>query len=60
MYFSVNPAMIRSQSGQRLLREIPGDRILTETDGPFVKVGSGPARPSDVAVEIGRESGPGS
>lgn len=49
MYFSVNPAMARSQSGQRLVAEMPRDRVLTETDGPFVKAGSRPARPPDVA-----------
>jgi TatD DNase family protein len=49
MYFSVNPAMARSQSGQRLVAEMPRDRVLTETDGPFVKTGSRPAKPSDVA-----------
>ena len=49
MYFSVNPAMIRSRSAQRLAAEMPRDRVLTETDGPFVTVGSRPAIPGDVA-----------
>lgn len=51
-YFSVNPAMIKSKSGQRAVNEIPSERILTETDGPFVKVGHRSARPWDVKVVI--------
>lgn len=35
--FSVNPAMTRSSAGQRIIAAIPDDRLLTETDGPFVK-----------------------
>lgn len=36
-YFSVNERMLASRNGQRVLREIPKDRLLTETDGPFVE-----------------------
>jgi len=35
-YFSINSAMLRSKSGQRTIYEIPHDRILTESDGPFI------------------------
>jgi TatD DNase family protein len=49
IYFSVNPAMIRSKNGQARIAEMPKDRVLTETDGPFVKVGKEPARPPQVA-----------
>ena len=51
-YFSVNPAMIRSEKGQRILTRIPRDRVLTETDGPYVRVVSRPAEPRDVAEVI--------
>ena len=51
-YFSVNPAMIRSDKGQRILGRIPRDRVMTETDGPYVKLGSRPAEPRDVAEVI--------
>src|SRR5207247_6184998 len=37
-YFSVNPAMVVSNNGRRILSVVPRDRVLTETDGPFVKV----------------------
>lgn len=45
-FFSVNPAMVRSEQGIRLTSEIPRDRILTETDGPFVNVDGSPATPA--------------
>lgn len=53
-YFSVNVAMLRSERSQPLLRLIPADRVLTETDGPFIRDGNAPSRPSDVihAVEL--------
>lgn len=48
LLFSVNPAMLSSDKGRSLVAKVPFDRLLTETDGPFVKVGKGPARPRDV------------
>jgi TatD DNase family protein len=51
-YFSVNAAMLASDKGRVLVSEIPQERILTETDGPFTSIGGRPARPSDVAVVI--------
>ena len=42
-YFSVNYAMLTSRRGRELIQRVPNDRILTESDGPFVKVGSDPA-----------------
>jgi TatD DNase family protein len=47
-YFSINPAMISSRSGKKLIRAMHPERILTETDGPCVQVDGRPARPSDV------------
>lgn len=51
-YFSVNPAMIRSEKGRQTIAAIPKDRILTETDGPFVQVGSAIAEPVNVELVI--------
>jgi TatD DNase family protein len=48
MHFSVNPAMLRSRTGAQLLAAVPPDRVLVETDGPYVKLGSRLARPDDV------------
>ncbi|WP_344703210.1 Qat anti-phage system TatD family nuclease QatD [Halomonas cibimaris] len=47
-YFSVNERMLSSLKGRRILCEIPSDRLLTETDGPFVKKSNLPVRPGDV------------
>jgi TatD DNase family protein len=47
-YFSINTAMVTSQKGRALLSLVPRNRILTETDGPYVKIGSRPAKPCDV------------
>ena len=47
-YFSVNPAMITSERGIALIRDIPRNRLLTETDGPFVEIDGRRAIPVDV------------
>jgi TatD DNase family protein len=47
-FVSVNPAMVRSEGTLRWLREVPRERLLTETDGPFVSIGDTAAEPSMV------------
>jgi TatD DNase family protein len=47
-YFSVNPAMLESDRGRSMVGRIPLARVLTESDGPFVKVGARVVVPSDV------------
>lgn len=44
-WFSVGPAMLRAAKGRRILQELPKDRILPETDGPFTKNGLAPFMP---------------
>ena len=51
-YFSVNSAMIKSKKGSDLIREIPRDRLLTETDGPFIDVDGRHALPTDVQQTV--------
>lgn len=34
-WFSINPAMVKSKSGIRIINEIPRERIVPETDSPF-------------------------
>lgn len=51
-YFSVNAAMLRSSRHRSLVAQLPVDRLLTETDGPFVDHEGRPARPRDVAVAV--------
>lgn len=50
--FSVNTAMCQSQKGRALVSRIDRSRVLTETDGPFVKIGNRPAWAPDLAVVI--------
>jgi TatD DNase family protein len=47
-YCSVNPAMLQSKNGQRIIGRIPRDRLLTETDGPYTRVAVRVAEPRDM------------
>jgi TatD DNase family protein len=46
-WFSVGPAMFGSHKGRALILRMPRDRILTESDGPFVQVDGQTALPWD-------------
>lgn len=52
IWFSVNAAMLRSQAGLRIVRSLPKERVVTETDGPFVKLGSRTSQPSEVPETV--------
>lgn len=52
MYFSVNTAMAGSKKGQALIARMPQDKVVTESDGPFVNVGNEPAHPHHMAEVI--------
>lgn len=49
-YFSINPAMLKSNSGQQIIAKIPLTNMLTESDGPFIEVNGIPAKPKDVLL----------
>lgn len=51
-FFSINGAMLQSEKGRALVVRMPRDRILTETDGPFVKDGNLPATPTAVKATV--------
>lgn len=51
-YFSVNAAMTRSDRGRSLVADLPLDRLLTETDGPFTQIEGRPAEPVDVRTTV--------
>lgn len=51
-YFSVNSSMLKSKNGRSLLKIIPMDRLLTETDSPFTKVSGRVSEPSDVIQTV--------
>jgi TatD DNase family protein len=48
LYFSINPAMLRTQKGRKAIAAIPRSRALTESDGPFAKVRGHSAAPGDM------------
>ncbi|MBZ9872943.1 TatD family hydrolase [Mesorhizobium sp. BR1-1-9] len=48
-YFSVNERMFASPSARKVVSILPRDRVLTETDGPFIERDDGPIRPGDVS-----------
>lgn len=56
LYFSVNPAMLRSDRGAALVRLVPPDRILLESDGPYCSHAGRPSTPADL-VHLVRELG---
>lgn len=47
-YFSINSEMLKSAKNRALIKQLPVDRILTETDGPFVQIDGTPVRPRAV------------
>lgn len=48
LWFSVNPAMLRSQNGQRIVAAVPRERVVTETDGPYSKARGRASEPRDI------------
>ena len=51
-YFSDNTEMARSERGRTLIADLPDDRILTETDGPFTQTCGRPTHPGDVHLAV--------
>lgn len=51
-YFSVNLPMTISISGQKIIKSIPHQRILTESDGPFTKFNNNICSPLSINVVI--------
>ena len=43
--FSVGPAMLAGEKGRTLAAQLPRDRVLTESDGPFARIGDRAAKP---------------
>lgn len=51
-FFSINPAMISTPNGQTIISKIPINKILTESDGPFVKLNNEIIHPIDVKAVL--------
>jgi hypothetical protein len=47
-YFSINAEMLANEKRGALVKALPLNRLLTETDGPFTQTDNRPSRPSDV------------
>lgn len=54
-YFSINHAMCHSDNGKKIIDAVPSNRLLIETDGPFIKtkdIVSTPLVSSTIAREV--------
>ncbi|SMC87786.1 Qat anti-phage system TatD family nuclease QatD [Pedobacter africanus] len=49
-FFSINPAMVQSPNGQKIIAKIPAASILTESDGPFIEYKKQTVMPGDVII----------
>lgn len=56
-WFSVGPGMLAGQRGQSLVRRMPRERVVTESDGPFVQVDGKSVMPWSVVGAIRDLSG---
>jgi TatD DNase family protein len=51
-YFSINTAMLDSTRGHALLKKMPLERLLTETDSPFTRIADRRTLPWDVVLVV--------
>jgi TatD DNase family protein len=51
-WFSVGPAMLRSERGRSLAARMPSERVLTESDGPFAQIDGKPVMPWEVGETL--------
>ena len=51
-YFSLNIKNFQSKNSLSILKSLPIQRMLTETDGPFVKIGRKILHPADVSLVL--------
>ncbi|MEC1564072.1 TatD family hydrolase [Bacillus velezensis] len=47
-YLSLNPSMLRSKKGKEIIKSMPLERILIETDGPYGSIGKQKIVPKDI------------
>lgn len=51
-YFSINHRMLFADSAIKVVRDLPSDRLLTETDAPFTEIAGRKTEPRDVLTTI--------
>lgn len=49
-YFSINPMMLNTPKGRNILKQIPADRILVESDGPFSRINGKLVEPESMRI----------
>lgn len=47
-FFSVNLKMLETTRGKKIIKKIPIEKLLFETDGPFIKYGNKPINPCKI------------
>ncbi|WP_439483760.1 Qat anti-phage system TatD family nuclease QatD [Cyclobacterium plantarum] len=52
VWFSINPAMLSSKKGSAIISQIPRNKILLESDGPFSTLNGSPLYPWDAENAI--------
>jgi TatD DNase family protein len=52
LYFSVNHAMLHSPKGRALVAAMPRNRVLIESDGPFVQIAGSAASPESAPATL--------
>jgi TatD DNase family protein len=51
-YFSINSSMTQSKNGINIIRKIPNDRLLLESDSPFIGVNRESIVPIDMSLMV--------
>lgn len=51
-YFSINPSMVNSENGRKIIERIPKNFILTESDGPYIQIRNIIIEPKDIMIVI--------
>jgi len=51
-YFSINLKMLQSDRHRLMVQALPSERLLTETDGPFVEIDGRRAQPQDILTTV--------
>jgi TatD DNase family protein len=51
-YFSINRQMIVNEKHRAVVAQLPLNRLLTETDGPFTQTDGRPTRPADAGLTV--------
>lgn len=51
-YFSINQAMLKTEKSLAIVKSLPKDKIITETDGPFIEVNGVTIQPGQVSEAV--------